>query len=127
MTNEQKLLILLQKAVENGYVGERNLLIETRDFKNNFSFKLKGEINETNLVIESSDAYNDCFWDSINDLVLNYRNGEIDFVEALFTALINEGLETSGSYVSQFKLSFISLPTSRRLDYLFQTFNELLK
>lgn len=119
LTNEQKLLILLQKAVENGYID--NLNFTYVNFEG--TLKLRGYVFARGLSMETDD---DDYW-SINDLVLNFEPNEIDFVESLFTALINEGLETSGSYVSQFKLNYILLPTSDRLEYLFTTFNELLK
>lgn len=119
LTNEQKLLILLRKAVENGYADDLNFTLKGFDG----ILRLRGYVFPTSLSMERDD--ND-YW-SINDLVLNFESGKIDFVEALFTALIKEGLETEGSYVSQFKINFILLPTNQRLDYLFQTFNALLK
>ncbi len=123
LTNEQKLLILLQKAVENGYVDNQCLAFD------NFHkvFTLQGVVNSVDLLLQRE---NDDEYESLNDLVLNFEPNKIDFIEALFTALINEVedvTEVRETYTGQFKLQFISLPTKDRLNYLFQTFKTLLK
>jgi hypothetical protein len=115
MTNEQKLLILLQKAVENGWKMDNRVSNAV-----GWGFDVDSEFCE----LEYSTNCGETNY-SINDVVLNFESNKINFVEALFTELIKNG--GSAWYSGQFKLGFISLPTSRRLDYLFQTFNALLK
>lgn len=71
---------------------------------------------------------------SLNDLICNFEEGEISFIESLIIPSKTHDLNTFGYiscstyiYPTAFRVAWSRLPTSKRLDYLFETFNHLLQ
>jgi hypothetical protein len=134
MTNEEKLLKLLQVAVENGWKN----YIDLDPCYLNLS-------NIAKLEIIVWDNYGDIHY-SLNDLICNWEEGEVSFVEALCNAdlecvnTFNDfalGIEGYGSpYLSACENIILFWdydyekrklrPTSQRLEWLFETFKHLL-
>lgn len=133
MTNEQKLTKLLQVAVENGW---KLLGIFDKE-----SFEI--EIDDTDIVIfyEESEYVKRI---NLNDLVLNWEEGQIGFIEALCekntivtntnTVVVDSepGVNLYSTYfpvkdiAQYYQFKWVSLPTSQRIEYLFRIFKHLL-
>jgi len=131
MTNEQKLIKLLQIAVENGW----NLF----GLFDEESFEI--DIDEMDLVILWEDYTKRI---AINDLVLDWEEGRICFIDALCKknsiitntniVIINSepGVDLYSTYfpvkniAQYYQFEWVSLPTSKRLEYLFTIFKHLL-
>ena len=133
MTNEQKLIKLLQIAAENGW---KLLGIFDKE-----SFEI--EIDDTDVVIfyEESEYVKRI---NLNDLILNWEEGQIGFIEALCekntivtntnTVIIDSEPEVNlySTYfpvkdiTQYYQFEWVSLPTSQRIEYLFRIFKHLL-
>lgn len=113
MTNEQKLAKLLQIAVENGFVDTfSDLTIGGK------SIKIVNCTVENGWTGDDKESY------SLNDLILNWEEGQISFIKALIKASkIEDVVSTSSQF---YRTIWIQKPTSQRLDYLFTTFQHLL-
>lgn len=129
-TNKEKLIILLQKAVENGFY--KSYCID--QYNNNVSIK---SVSKKWLMIE----YETNEWESLNDIVTNFEPDEVSFTEALCLETIKdikfEGASESYLDVKRTSKKLIKewswdcdlddiRPTSQRLDWLFETFKHLL-
>ena len=122
MTNEEKLLKLLQIAVENGWKDEKDFISNLDSVDNNFIY-----VDDVDFVGTLH---------SVNDLVTNFEEGEVSFIEALCKSCNMKGYKpifsseinnTSYSFVAHFiRQDWIYYPTSQRLDWLFETFKHLL-
>ena len=112
MTSEQKLVKLLQIAIENGWTYNPNFLNASSEYK---------------LSTEECVIY-DCYCDpwlmySINDIVLNYEEGEISFFKALGKSnLTKYWLD----YTEHLRFEWTKLPTSKRLEWLFEIYKHLI-
>jgi hypothetical protein len=106
MKNIQKLQRLLQIAAVNGW--------KLPEYYQWDRISSKFEIVLKDCIIHNNETYEDHWFCSLNDLVLNFEEGEISFLEAL------SGNE-SNSIISQ----WCKLPTTKRVDWLFTTFNHL--
>ena len=130
MNNEEKLLKLLQIAVENGWEDNNDL---TDIIKNN-----NGEIYPANYIFYQN---NDDHLYSLNDLVTNFENDKISFIGALCdnktiktntNNLIVDETGTLQVYVpvknhaQLVQLQWVMQPTSERLEWLLETFKHLL-
>ena len=123
MTNEEKLLILLQVAVENGWEDENDI---------EYMLTFEHTIIKNQFIFEDGDYGGHLY--SINDLVTNFEEGEVSFIEALCNAndMVDDwhcGNETYHCYFDLFVnliRDYSSTPTSKRLEWLFETFNHLL-
>lgn len=137
MTKEEKLLILLQIAVENGWKDE-----------NDFQYMLTFEhtIIKNQFIFEDGDCGGHLY--SLNDLVINFEEGEISFIEALciatqpivqsyyyeykeFRCREDEWIYSKDYKEIEQMWSWDSMInnrryTSQRLEWLFETFNHLL-
>jgi hypothetical protein len=114
MTNEEKLLKLLQVAVENGWEDKKDLL-------NNF----ESIVDNIYLYVDDIDFVGTLH--SLNDLITNWEESEISFIESLCKNQTWKYL----NWKEQRKLwdTFEDgepRPTSERLDWLFDTFKHLL-
>lgn len=116
MTNEEKLLKLLQIAVENGW---ENYYTEP----NTDTIIIRNEM----VSVKGCDKF------SLNDLVTNFEEGEVSFIEALCRE--DNALSTYRRQDLQWKVvrklwdTFEDgepRPTSERLNWLFETFEHLL-
>ncbi len=113
MTNEEKLKILLDKAIENGFKSE------WEDF-------YVGDIILKYGIVKYIDSYKREERYSLNDLVLN-----TNFFECLFKKYINDifnfvdnettGLTINGVEIN--KIQWCLLPVESRLEWLFNQFN----
>lgn len=140
-TNEEKLLKLLQIAKDNGWDVDKLPHLA----------KCAIMFNPT---LESNFIVSKCFtgtYFSLNDLVTNFKEGEVSFIKAL----CNYSVKNFGGFLEQqeivwfknlelweqvviswstkkefsrFEKDFVYSirPTSQRLDWLFKTFNHLL-
>lgn len=126
MTNEQKLTKLLQIAVENGW---QNPIDE--------KYLRRIEVNTSNLILEVFYKYDNLIeYLSINDLILNWEESQISFINAIEEGFYKYHTEHSDavlmveypykSFSQQFRTQWVNLPTSQRLEYLFTTFKHLL-
>lgn len=126
---EEKLTILLQIAVKNGWnEGTLSMFIYT---PSKITFEV---INNKLYITENKDVLHY----SLNDLVTNFEPDEVSFIEALL--LSTETISNScfdDKILKLIKLNIFSLkdicvfqwdykPTSQRLNWLFETFNHLL-
>jgi len=124
MSNEQKLTKLLQIAVENGY--KLPYLLDNKD-------KFIIDVNKNILVIYTNYRYDN---NIDNDLILNWEEGQIGFIDAIEEGFYKYHTEHSDavlmveypykSFSQQFRTQWVNLPTSQRLNYLFTTFKHLL-
>lgn len=114
MTNKEKLSKLLAVAVENGWrIYDEEMLhlhkiLELLCFYRDFNADLE--------------------YFSLNDLVLNWEEDATSFMDALYNATQKKteiSLE-AWEAVNSFGINWILMPTSKRLDYLFETFKHLL-
>jgi hypothetical protein len=132
MTQKEKLKKLLEVAVENGcnnelvlYFFENINTIRFYDFTQS-DFCLKFWVND------------ELF--SLNDLITNWEEGEISFIEALcktiyhcpaFKRLCDDEYDCGGKYLLQeadsYRIEWILKPTSQRLNFLFETFKHLIQ
>lgn len=114
MTKEQKLTKLLQIAVENGWKNP----IESDNIR-------RIEIFPNTLILETFWKYDSLVLEhSLNDLVLNWEEGQISFIKALIkTSNIEDLSSTSPQF---YQTIWVQKPTSQRLEYLFTTFKHLL-
>lgn len=129
-TNEEKLKILLEVAVGNGW-KPYSYFIDLFEINR---FQCKFEI----AVIEDNQVYFRPIWDisfdemsiSLNDLVTNWEEGEISFIDALVNAhKIIKPFEHIGNPYIECSWNLKEgkpRPISKRLDWLFETFNHLL-
>lgn len=124
MTDEQKLKKLFKIASNNGY--KLNYYISeywiNRNYDNNF--KLEGLVLHCNL---SNEPLNLTFTLSINDLFVDYEvygeEQQVSFLGALLESNIKEfGKITKYSL----RVTWIGMPVSLRLKFLFAVFNPLL-
>jgi hypothetical protein len=121
MTNEEKLKRLLEVAVENGWEDKKDLL-------NNF----ESIVDNIYLYIDDIDFVGTLH--SLNDLVCNWEEGEISFIDAISYGMTydmddNDPFDRSEpkpipSY--WFREMWCNIPTSQRLNWLFDTFKHLL-
>lgn len=142
MTNEEKLKKLLEIAVENGWEDEF-------DFQYTLSFDSS--------IIKNKYIFEDCGGKgelhSLNDLVTNWEEGEVSFIEALcrhshkhFKGVLEktedlvwlEGMDIWEQLISSWNTKkeyygyrnvdyrYSIRPTSQRLEWLFETFKHLL-
>ena len=117
MSNEEKLKQLLQIAVENGWKTNNTF------YDNIIKYNLSVFIDSGCLTIETEDSSQK----SLNDLVTNFEEGEISFIEALWQVSdIDKGIFTHFNSVESVRFNWVNLPTSQRLDWLFDTFKHLL-
>ena len=73
-------------------------------------------------------------WFSLNDLVTNFEEGKVSFIDALCKTDINEYIDTFNLYffnsetplAEAIRLGWNIEPTSKRLEWLLKTFNHLL-
>ena len=128
MTNEEKLLTLLQIAVKNGFditqtphdslkydVVEHTLYLHTCRNQSGSIHKQYIELGYTHNL-------------DVNALVTNFEEGEVSFIEALWqTTDYSNELFGRFTNVEMMRLTWISKPTSERLEWLFETFTHLLK
>ena len=123
-TNEEKLKILLEVSVEN-------------EFKGILGYDWILDINNLAISVLVTEIKSIDY--SLNDLVLNYEEGEISFIDSLVTTVRlkldnysywkwveNNNLLPSSLIEEAIKTKWILLPTSKRLEFLFETFEELL-
>jgi hypothetical protein len=105
MTNQEKLLILIEAATRHGWDGKQ---------KHNF--------NGTPMI-------------KINDLILDFEEKQVSFITALCKVSIeirvhvpaDKFLLSMGySKVEAIRLEWSLLPTSKRLEFLLETFKHLL-
>jgi len=126
MKNEQKLNKLLQIAVENGW---QNLIDE--------KYLRRIEVKESNLILEVFYKYDNLIeYLSINDLILNWEESQISFIDAIEEGFYKYHTEHSDavlmveypykSFSQQFRTQWVNLPTSQRLEYLLRIFKHLL-
>ena len=142
MTNEQKLSKLIQIAVENGWKAPlhiREWLIVGNESYGCGSLKActvilkKGEFAEFSIRCGH--------WEmSIDYLILNFEEGAICFLSALRKALNDKNIsfnsiDTFGrttfliedfTFDELVAMNWVLLPTSKRLEWLFETFKHLL-
>jgi hypothetical protein len=122
MTNEEKLKRLLQVAVENGWENHIDL---------DPCFLNLSNISQLKIIVWSN--YGDINY-SLNDLITNWEEGEISFIDSLCRAVsltnINAImiLETLNVKIAaeRMRSKWCNIPTSQRLDWLFGTFKHLL-
>lgn len=129
MTQEKKLLKLLQVAVENGW-----------DIKQINGCKWLTDWD--NMLLWNGYTHEDVKYYSLNDLVTNFEKGEISFIEALCKSVKTNklifqntnlpdgsGMFSTGykAYVSHYIRGWVLLPTCKRFDWLLETFNHLIK
>jgi hypothetical protein len=132
-TNEEKLKRLLQVAVENGWSSKRfEYFIQTVIDCDFYSFTLNEE--EFNIVWS---RFSKDFITNLDALIIHFEKGEVSFIEALSKAANLTSIDLKnrrGVIYSEFDAEICSYvregwnlePTSKRLDWLFQTFNHLL-
>lgn len=124
MTNEQKLLKLLQIAVENGW---KNELYQIHIMKHEFA--LFSQI----LQLHHNEENFECLV-SLNDLILDWEYDNLGFISGLLQKTDKDFRDIyldmmtghSGNILTNFHIRWISLPTSQRLNFLFETFKHLL-
>jgi hypothetical protein len=112
MTNKQKLLKLLEIAVDNGWKDKKDLLNQFESIVDNIS-----------LYVDDVDFVGTLH--SLNDLVTNWEEDEVSFIEALCEASNLE--DVFSTHPNFYRTIWIEIPTSQRLDWLFETFNHLLQ
>lgn len=137
MTQEEKLLKLLQVAVENGWQPTCRLQEYIIYQEESFEIKSDGCVSDYQIHEEHKSF-------SLNDLVINWEEGKISFLQALcldkkchITTLpykVYRGVSTEGiicsrqlDYVPYIRKGWILRPTSKRLEFLFEVFSQLLK
>jgi len=109
----------LGKQIFKEKQGQRIELTNNRNY-----IKTTVKILDNNITVWNTDSEEY----SLNDLVLNWEEGQVSFIEALFKKSIIEVediTEVIDSYVIYFRTTWVNLPTSQRLDYLFTTFQHL--
>lgn len=133
MNNEEKLLKLLQIAVENGWKNHINL---------DQTFLNLSNILQLEMIVWTN--YGDISY-SINDLVCNWEKDKVSFIGALCKKIDHNNFSNSKkndyqnyeyifgkcqtfgrNIVETVRLSWNLKPTSERLNWLFDTFNHLL-
>lgn len=137
-TNEEKLKQLLTIAVENGWKSPLKTPFEKCKIKAMRTAPLAYEIDPT---FESDELW---IFIHLNNLVTNFEEGEVSFIEALCNANIekigfitnhnllcdNYGYEYDNgrpiNVFEYFRIHWTLKPTSERLDWLFETFQHLL-
>lgn len=139
-TNEEKLRVLLQIAVENGW-DDKDDFVGVMDYYE--------VLTKQCLLYDDNHDIGVCY--SLNDLISNWERSEISFVEALLNAWFHKQLDETKSvafekpiilmdddgikreiyYITHLTPSYIRFywnekPTSQRLNWLFEIFNYLL-
>lgn len=130
-TNEEKLKKLLEVAIESGWKDEKEL---TNSFES--------IVDNIYLYVDDVDFVGTLH--SLNDLVTDFEEGEVSFIEALCKA-DEDAVSQWNDFVfgedSPYVNSWINIvlfwgfdainkkprPTSQRLDWLFETFKHLLE
>ena len=115
MTNEEKLSKLIQIAVENGYEDCKRI---------NWCLANYATIEDLTIVLRIGYQKEQI---SLNDLVLDFEKDEMSFIEALYgkkDILRNDVATATESQM--FRCNWVLKPTSKRLDFLFETFKHLL-
>lgn len=123
MTNEEKLKRLLEVAVENGW-KTTDSIISLWLHNEGYAPILKNKIE----LLRGNYSL------SLNDLVTNFEEGELSFIDALCKLpfhVVSDEYKSKGAndiYVpkDRFINEWHSTPTSERLNVLFNTFNHLL-
>lgn len=131
MINEEKLLKLLEVAVNNNWKPNHIYLQFILD-RDEFNIKPNLDIRPVNTGGLNTSI-------SVNDLVTNWEEGEVSFIEALcktiqhcpaYDIIGNDEFEPRNirnlKETDSYTIQWILLPTSKRLDFLFTTFNHLL-
>jgi hypothetical protein len=138
MTNEQKLLELLRISVENGYIIEGlkypSSMMERFWNTATIYIGVNGISIEGNLTDISYSKKHFTICHSLNDLVTNFEEGEVSFIEALCNAskhidnfkVDNICREHNITRDFAVRYQWVFTPTSYRLDFLFDTFSHLL-
>lgn len=123
MTQEEKLKTLLQVAIVNGYRDKKEIVT--------IEFIDGNYIQYINSMYERRKY-------SINDLVTNWEEGEVSFIEALCNSKFAVVMTFEDYYENHkefpnlncsdsIRFSWTLQPTYSRLAFLFDTFDELLK
>ncbi len=135
-TNEEKLKKLLEVAKTNDW--------------NKITYEIQS-IQIKDYFVQFGTWSGDYYWFSLNDLVTNFEEGEVSFIEALCKTIYSQtflpydyiGLHKNPieeqydrvfrmkdsflDFSQQVRLHWIMLPTSQRLPFLFDTFNHLIQ
>lgn len=124
MTNEKKLIQLLQIAVENGL---DDWSIDYR-FRNKLYRDLAISVMELKVFLYGT---MDIHTFSLNDLIGNFEPGKVSFVDALQKANIKYCELKQNEFVPMLTQKYISsiwfsLPTSQRLDWFFGKYDFLI-
>lgn len=134
MTNEEKLFTLLQIAIENGC--QNNFIEHFLKYP-----MIIGKNGQKQGVLFINTPNNNIEVYSINDLVINFKKGEMSFIESLCLATIkDEKFEHTSESNLDVKKTAKRLEkewswdyelddrryTSERFEWLFKTFNHLL-
>lgn len=117
MKNEWKLRKLVEIAKENGW--------DHHDYLGIYNALGCGYLYGLTISLGSYEREY-----SVNDLVLDFEENEISFIQILYKELSKRNISYSnkpGCYVDEsFRLDWVLLPTSKRLEFLFETFSHLL-
>ena len=125
MTPQEKLLKLFKVAHNEGWVNK------TKDYSEHaqqfFWQTAKLTFNGKTILIKGSYGKpNDTIKIySLNDLILNWEDNEVSFIDCLSKASqkINGSI---GSFPNSVRHQWIMLPTSKRIDFLLNTFEHLI-
>lgn len=118
-TNEEKLKRLLEIAVQNGWNTKINWISE----KSKLSYYTQQGGHYT-LYSNNGKSYDF----RLNDLVTNWEEGEVSFIESLCKADIEKIslFWFEEDLIASVRICWNLKPTSQRLDWLFNTFKHLL-
>jgi hypothetical protein len=117
-TNEQKLSRLLSLARKNGYKGY-NYFFSSREYKP------KIDVKKCEISWEQPSGYDDIYIIiPLNDVVTNFEEDEVSFIEGLCKASKLE--DVISTHPQFYRTIWIEKPTSQRLYWLFETFKHLL-
>lgn len=133
MTNEEKLLRILEIACKNGYLGYESFQISLPP--KYISAKNIG-VDSDSCFVNQSGFYNQV---SLNDLVLNFKEGETSFLNALCYEVFSKGDEFIQSNMDMYfwgKKDYVAVGTIRqiwcgietkdRLAFLFRIFAPIM-
>jgi hypothetical protein len=136
MTQGEKIKKLLEVAVENGWKNDFVKYEDCQYLQHN-----------TSLILENYRGGEDYRQVSLNDLVCNWEEGEISFIEALCKAdewniglyLENNAIQSDYGWIMMNNWEQViqlwswdnkvqkGRPTSQRLNFLFETFKHLIQ
>jgi hypothetical protein len=143
MNTTEKFQKLVSVATENGWC---NWLPKDYEIDTNHCVAYPSKIDTgIDAIIMATENTNDVEY-SINDIILNYEDNETSFIEALCKNVKNTFVTNTNTIVSSnvsesnlhktyfpvanlqqyYMFSWASLPTSQRLNWLFDTFKHLL-